>query len=308
MIADSKILITGGAGFIGVKLIDRYYAKNEIVVYSRDEGKHYYLKKRFPDVRFIIGDVADRDRLVSAGEGCQYGIFAASLKQIESVDQNFEVANSTIVVGSFNSRFCAESNNMESACFISSDKSRSATTLYGSMKFTAGESFIVNSEDSHVRLSTVIYGNVLNSTGSIIPVIWDALSSDYSLSLYHPEMTRFMITACAAVDTIEYSLKYGDGVNVIPVLVSFSVRDLFDLYCDEFNLQYTIGVPRISEKIHEILISEEEGQRAIRQDNHLLMHYRNISGNPSIGERSSRDHQIPKEELRKFLEEKEWYR
>ena len=143
------------------------------------------------------------------------------------------------------------------------------------MKFVAGESFIVNSEKSNVRLSTAIYGNVLNSTGSIIPLIWDAISKNYELTLYSENMTRFMIEADEAVDLIEHALTL-DGVNVIPNLNAFRVKDLFEIYSEKYGLKYQIGEPRISEKLHEMMFSAEESPRIKKLDNKFIMHYKEI--------------------------------
>ncbi len=273
-----KIFITGGAGFLGKHLVDYYYPKYEITIYSRDEAKHYFIKKKYPNINCIIGDVAHFDLMNRAAQNHQFGIFAASLKQIEAVDQNVEVSVNTIITGALNSRKVAEDNNFEAACFISSDKSRAATTLYGAMKFVGGESFIVNAEKSNVRLSTAIYGNVLNSTGSIIPLIWDSIINNYELTLYSDKMTRFMIEMNEAVSVIEESLKL-TGYNVIPNLKSFLVKDLFDLYKDMFGLKYIVGKPRISEKIHEIMIAKEEMPRTQfnEQKNLFFMHYHDLS-------------------------------
>ena len=146
---NKKIFITGGAGFLGKNLIKRYYENNEITIYSRDEAKHYFLKKQYPKIKCIVGDIRNYDLLKRASQNHDLGIFAASLKQISSVDENYEEGVEVIIKGGINSRRVAEENNMEAACFISSDKSRAATTLYGSMKYVAGESFIVNSENSN---------------------------------------------------------------------------------------------------------------------------------------------------------------
>jgi UDP-glucose 4-epimerase len=273
-----KIFITGGAGYLGWNLVKRYYKDNEITVYSRDEAKHYYLKKRYPNVKCIVGDVRNFDLLKRSASGHDIGIFAASLKQIEAVDQNVEEALEIIVKGAINSRRVSEECGFEAACFISSDKSRAATTLYGAMKFVAGESFIVNAEESKTRLSCAVYGNVMNSTGSIIPLIWDSIENSYDLVLYSEQMTRFMIDIEEAIDLVERGLEV-NGYNVIPNLKAFRVKDLFEIYADKFGLKYRIGEPRISEKLHEMMISEEESPRTKYDANNdtYYMHYKNIS-------------------------------
>jgi len=299
---DKKIFVTGGAGFLGNHIVKRYYDNNEITVFSRDESKHYYLKKQFPNIKCIIGDIRNYDLLKRVSKNHDIGIFAASLKQIEAVDQNVEESVDIIIRGSINSRRISEENNFESACFISSDKSRSATTLYGSMKFVAGESFIINADKSPIKLSTAIYGNVLNSTGSIIPLMWNAIKNNYSLKLYSTEMTRFMITVDQAVDLIEECLMV-NGYNVIPNVKSFKIIDLFKIYKELFGLKYTIDVPRISEKIHEIMISSEEQSRVKQVNNYYYMHYKNTFNDVSFqnNEYSSKDVCVTKEELNNIL-------
>jgi UDP-glucose 4-epimerase len=302
MIKDKRIFITGGAGFLGKNLVERYYKENEITIYSRDESKHYFLKKQYPNINCIIGDIRNYELLKKSSRNHEIGIFTASLKQIESVDQNFEESVRIIIDGAINSRRISEENNFEASCFISSDKSRSATTLYGSMKFVAGELFIVNSEKSQVNLSTAIYGNVLNSTGSVIPLMWDAIKNKYTLTLYSEEMTRFMIDIDRAIDLIEIGLSV-NGYNVIPNLKSFRVKDLFEIYSDKFGLKYQIGNPRISEKIHEMMISKEESPRT-RYDSSLdtfFMHYQNIQVSQLKNEFSSDRCVLDKKDLENFL-------
>ena len=308
MISGKKIFITGGAGYLGKHLIKRYYDNNEITIYSRDEAKHYYLKKQYPNLNCIIGDVADYDLLKRASIGHDIGIFAASLKQIEAVDQNVEVSINTIIKGAINSRRVAEENNFESACFISSDKSRAATTLYGSMKFIGGESFIVNSEKSNVRLSTAIYGNVLNSTGSIIPLMWDAIKNNYPLKLYSPEMTRFMIETDRAIDLIEEGLNTS-GYNIIPNIPSFKVLDLFKIFSELFGLKYEIGKPRISEKLHEMMFSSEESPRIKQHNDSFIMHYKDVFNESLPFDNFTSDKVIvSKEELNKILKNHNYFK
>lgn len=313
MIKNETIFITGGAGYLGTKIVERYHKDNNIIVYSRDEAKHYYLKKRFPDVTCIIGDIRNKDLLVKSLRGATIGIFAASLKQIEAVDQNVEEGVETIVRGAINSRDGAIFHNLKSAAFISTDKSRAPTTLYGAMKLLAGEAFIVNAEKESVKLSSVIYGNVLNSTGSIIPLIWDSISNNYTLTLYGEEMTRFMIDIEDAIDCIEYGLKV-TGYNVIPNLKSFKVKDLFEIYEEEFGLKYNLGAPRIGEKLHEQMISAQEYTRVFYDDinNMYRMHYKNINKEPIVSLSknglSSEDCTISKQELKNLLVSKNYYK
>lgn len=305
---NKKIFITGGAGYLGKNIIEKYYDKNEITIYSRDEAKHYFLKKQYPNIKCVVGDIRNYDLLKRASSKSDIGIFAASLKQISSVDENYEEGVNVIINGGLNSRRVAEENNMEAACFISSDKSRAATTLYGSMKYVAGESFIVNSEESTTRLSTAIYGNVMNSTGSIIPLIWDSIKNERTLVLYSEEMTRFLIEIEDAITLIEESLKV-NGFNLIPNLKSFLIKDLFEIYKENFGLKYVIGEPRVSEKLHEMMISKEETPRAFfdEEKNLYFMHYKNIY-NTGVKEFTSDNVMISKDELHKYLINKNFYK
>lgn len=306
---NEKIFITGGAGFLGRSLIEKLYNDNEITVFSRDESKHYYIKKDYPKVNFIIGDIRNRDLLTRKCKDHTIGIFAASLKQIEACSENYEEAAKIIIDGAFNSRIAAEENGFKSACFISSDKSRAATTIYGAMKYVAGEGFIAGS--SNCNLTTAIYGNVTNSTGSIIPLIWNFINKKQSLTLYSTEMTRFLIDIDQAIDMIMCSPSY-NNCNLIAKVSSFRILDLFEIYKKEFGLTYNIGLPRTSEKIHEIMASSEEIRRMefIAEDNIFILHPQKIINELNFinNEYSSRDCCISKEELYTYLKSKNFYR
>ncbi|HEY0948505.1 MAG TPA: polysaccharide biosynthesis protein [Candidatus Paceibacterota bacterium] len=311
MIKGEKIFITGGAGYLGRNLVKRFYEHNDITIFSRDESKHYYLKKRFPRVRCIIGDIRNAELLHRSVAGHTIGIFAASLKQIEAVDQNVEEALQVIIHGAMNSRKAAIDNGLKAAAFISTDKSRCATTLYGAMKFVAGEAFTLNAEEESCRLTSVIYGNVLNSTGSIIPLIWDSIGKQYPLTLYSEDMTRFMIDIEEAIDCIEYALEK-TGFNIVPDLPAFKVKDLFEIYQEEFSLTWQLGVPRISEKTHEQMISPYEMERATYDEANkkYLLHYRNVyhEGRLPKNGLSSEDCVISKEDLRTLLKDHDYFK
>ena len=306
---NERIFITGGAGFLGRNLIRRLHQDNDITVYSRDESKHYYLKKEYPKVNFVVGDIRNRDLLIRKSRDHTVGIFAASLKQIEACNDNYEEASRIIIDGAINSRIAAEENNFKSACFISSDKSRAATTIYGAMKYVAGECFIAG--ESPCKLTTAVYGNVMNSTGSIIPLIWEYIKSGKTLTLYGEEMTRFLMDVDDAVDLILKSLKYR-GCNVIPDLRSFFVIDLFNIYNEKFGLKYEISEPRAGEKIHEIMASSEEIRRMryVEKEDLYLMYpkYYGNEINYFKNEYSSKDNTLEYVELERYLEKNNFFR
>lgn len=306
---NKRIFITGGTGFLGRTLVKKYHQNNEITVYSRDEAKQYYLQKQYPNVNFVCGDIRNYDLMCRATKNHDIGIFTASFKQIQACYDNYEEANQVIVQGAFNSRRCSEENEFESACFVSSDKSRSATTIYGAMKYVAGESFISNSHKSSVNLSTAVYGNVINSTGSILPLMWKSIREDFSLSLYGEEMTRFFIDVEDASDMIEECLKY-DGYNVMPNLKSMRILDLFEIFREEFGLKYSVSSPRICEKIHEIMASQDEVSRIKFENGLYLMHQQKVFNELKFenNQYSSQDRAINKENLYKFLKVKNFYK
>lgn len=300
MIINKKIFITGGAGFLGKALIKNLYNYNDITIYSRDEAKHYFLKKEYPNINCIVGTITDKDRLIRSAKNHNIGIFTASLKQISACDENPIEAINTICIGSINSRIAAEDNNFESACFISTDKACEATTIYGSCKYTAEQSFIVNTSD--VMLSACRYGNVTNSTGSIIPLIKHSIANKNVLTLYSDTMTRFMITESEAVDLVQYSLLNASNAVVVPQLKSFLVKDLFDIYKEHHGLEYITSHPRVGEKIHELMIGSEESPRTTIKDNYILISPNKISDKPAVFKTySSKDHVISKDELFKYL-------
>ena len=314
---NKTIFITGGAGYLGKKLIERLYNDNEIIVFSRDEAKHYALKAQYPKVRFVLGDIRDKDHLTRSSRGANIGIFAASLKQISTCDEYPEEATKTILNGAINSKYAAIENKFEAATFISTDKSRAATTIYGSLKFAAGEQFILKNnleKESKTKLTTIIYGNVLNSTGSIIPMIWQAIYSNSKLTLFSKEMTRFLIEAEEALDLIFKGLAL-DGASIIPKSKSAKILDLFEIYKEKFNLKYTIGNPRVGEKIHEILASKEEKQRMSNSECGTFFILRpTISNDIQVfdgltiaDEYSSKDCLILKSELNKLLHKHNYF-
>ena len=317
-IKNKRVFITGGAGYLGKKLIERLYKDNEVIVYSRDEAKHASLKAIYPNVRFILGDIRDKDLITRSSRGANIGIFAASLKQISACDEYPEEAIKTILNGAINSKYAAIENKFEAATFISSDKSRAATTIYGSLKFAAGEQFILKNnleKECETKLSTIIYGNVLNSTSSIIPMIWQAINSSSKINLFSDKMTRFLLDADEALDLIFKGLMI-DGASIIPKAKSGKISDLFEIYNEKFNLKYSIGNPRVGEKIHEILASKEEMQRISSSDcgtffilkPSICKNHKDFDGFTNGEEYSSKDFLITKDQLDKILKKFNYFK
>ena len=310
--SGKRVIISGGAGFIGRALVERLSALGaQITVVSRDEDKHLSLRREFPEVRTRICDIRDLDLLRRLTEGHDFGIWAASLKQIETCTQNPQIAKEVILDGALNQRRVSE-EHLEAAVFVSTDKSRAPTTLYGYLKGAAGESFVAGSQIA--RLSTAVYGNVWNSTGSLIPAIWHALANDRELTLFSPDMTRFMIDASEAVQVLLDALEF-NACYVLPRLEAFRVREVFELYAEEFGLRYRLGKPRPAEKIHELLATAEELPRLRWIDRGQRGFYvvDPCAEGPGVedfptGRYSSADHVVPKERLRALLEERNYFR
>jgi UDP-N-acetylglucosamine 4,6-dehydratase len=297
-----RIIITGGAGFLGQALVARLYPQNRITVFSRDEAKHALLRRAFPNVTCVVGDIRDRALLNAACAGHDVGIFCASLKRVDAVNANPQEAAEIIVNGALNSRYAAVTNGFESACFVSTDKSRLPVTIYGSLKHAASEAFLWGSDDLDTRLSCALPGNILNSTGSLIPMIWDAIKAKREMTLYGMHMTRFLMTVEQAVDLTLAALDYR-AVYLIPKLDSCYVQDIFDVYTDKFGLRYKLGLSTSNERPFEYLFSKEDAPRVRELDhNFYALHYHQTSPAPPFAdELNSRDRTMNRTQLERLL-------
>jgi UDP-N-acetylglucosamine 4,6-dehydratase len=256
LISGKKIFITG-AGYLTTHLIRKWSKDPTIsfVVYSRDEGKHEILNREFPQVKCIMGDIKDLDRMSRAAKGCEIGVFTASTKCIDRVEANLEESLYTIGIGAINSRKVAEDNNFIAATFLSTDKATLPQTSYGYLKAFASSVFLNSPSDT--RFSVVRYGNISASHKSLLDIIFDYIKSDKPITLYHPEMTRFFLNIDRGIECIEHALNL-NRATVVPKIESFLVKNIFDIYRTEFGLKYKVGGLRLNEKIHEDLISISE--------------------------------------------------
>ncbi|MFW9980079.1 MAG: polysaccharide biosynthesis protein, partial [Candidatus Thorarchaeota archaeon] len=206
IIQDKVVLITGGTGFLGRTLVSRFleYEPQSIRIFSRDEVKHYRFNNIFGShpqcerLRNLIGDVRDFDRVSRAMENVDVVIHAAALKRIDMIEYNVEESIKTNILGSLNVANAAMKHDVERALFVSTDKACSPLNSYGACKLLGERIFTemnYSKGRSRMKMSSVRYGNVLASTGSIIPFFKQKITDGEPIPLTHGDMTRFIISA-----------------------------------------------------------------------------------------------------------------
>jgi FlaA1/EpsC-like NDP-sugar epimerase len=279
-IRNKIILIFGGTGSLGYELNTRYHKENIIYNFSRDECKHWEMKLYFQqhsNIRFIIGNVADKDIVGSAILRVKPDIIiiASAMKHIDQCELNTSESLKTNVLGTKHISEVIEIHqyvltNLETVIFVSSDKACSPINHYGLCK-AMSENIIVEKAFyiPTIRFINVRYGNVLNSRGSIIPLLHkignDPLVSSFKLT--HENMTRFVMTLSQSVDLIEYAILNGEsGDTIIPRLISMKVKDLMELFREKYNKDIVITGLRSGEKLVESLINEQQSTRMIKND------------------------------------------
>src|SRR5262245_31382829 len=196
------MLITGGTGSLGqalLKYVQVTAPETQIVAYSRDEVKQGELRGQYPEVRFMLGDVRDYDRLAMAMRGVDVVIHAAAYKQIPSAEANVDEAIATNVLGSINVARAAVHANVQSVVGVSTDKACMPVNAYGATKSLMEKLFQQANEWGDTFFNCVRYGNVLKSRGSIIPLFMRQAEQDIKYTLTDPNMTRFWMTLDDAV-------------------------------------------------------------------------------------------------------------
>ena len=277
---DSTILLTGGTGSFGQAFIDFLMAKKNfegtIRVFSRGEYEQYQLQQRYlndPRLRFLIGDVREKDRLHRAMQGVNIIIHAAALKHITIAEYNpFEVIKANII-GSQNVVEAAIDAKIKQTILISSDKAAYPISLYGATKLAAERIFVQGNiyvSNQQTTFAVVRLGNIIGSRGSVIPLFEKQRQSGI-LSLTHPDMTRFWITPSQAASFVLMSLsKMKGGEIFVPKLPSIKVIDLARTIAPGAKYQFT-GV-RQNEKIHEELMTEQELKSSVMFDNYYIIY------------------------------------
>ena len=273
MFKDKTILITGGTGSFGKALL-KYLLINhkdikKIIIFSRDELKQFemlekFSEKKYPNIRFFLGDIRDIDRLNRAMEEVDYVIHAAALKQVPAAEYNpFEVIK-TNVIGAQNIIEACLNSNVKKVIALSTDKACAPINLYGATKLCSDKLFISANNITGKRnlsFSVVRYGNVMGSRGSVIPEFFKQKKSG-SINITNKNMTRFSITMQESIDLVLWALKNSIGGEIfVPKIPSYKILDLAKAVAPAAKINI-VGL-RPGEKIHEELITDNESNYAI---------------------------------------------
>jgi UDP-N-acetylglucosamine 4,6-dehydratase/5-epimerase len=265
MLTNSNILITGGTGSFGHTFIPmtlKKYNPNKIVVFSRDEMKQWEMAKLFkgdPRVRFLIGDIRDRDRLYRALDGIDYVVHAAATKIVPTAEYDPFECVKTNVIGAMNLIDACIDKGVKRIVALSTDKASSPVNLYGATKLTSDRLFVSGNSytGSHnTKFSVVRYGNVMGSRGSVIPFFM-SIVKDGVLPITDNRMTRFMISLEEGVELIWHAFDDMKGGEIyVKKIPSMKVTDLASAVNDTAK-QEEVGI-RPGEKLHEQMIGQED--------------------------------------------------
>ena len=265
MLKNKNILITGGTGTLGktfTPMTLKKYNPKKIIIFSRDEMKQWEMAKLFKDdsrVRFIIGDVRDKDRLYRALDDVDYVVHAAALKIVPTAEYDPFECVKTNVIGAMNLIDACIDKKVKRIISLSTDKASNPVNLYGSTKLTADKLFVSSNNYSGAKntmFSVVRYGNVMGSRGSVIPFFMSMVKDNY-FPITDNRMTRFMITTKEAVELIWYAFDDMKGGEIyIKKTPSMKVTDIARSVDDKVK-HIEVGI-RPGEKLHEQMIGPED--------------------------------------------------
>jgi len=275
---DRVVLITGGTGSFGKKFAEvmlKEYHPKKLIIFSRDELKQHEMQNGGFDhesIRYFIGDVRDVDRLRRALRGVDIVVHAAALKQVLACEYNPIEAVLTNVMGARNVIEASLDCGVENIMALSTDKAVNPINLYGATKLVAEKLFIqANSYrgDKNTKFSCVRYGNVIGSRGSVIPLFISQKNTG-KITVTDPRMTRFWITLDQGVQFVISCIEKMHGGEIfVPKIPSMKILDLVKAVAPECKIEHT-GI-RPGEKIHEILISEDEVRTTIETDDMFII-------------------------------------
>lgn len=281
MFNGKSILVTGGTGSFGHKFTEmvlKRYKPQRLIIFSRDEYKQYEMaklfpEKKYPEMRYFIGDVRDTNRLHRAFEGVDYVVHAAALKQVPALEYNPTEAVRTNVDGANNIVDAAIDAGVKKLVALSTDKAVSPANLYGATKLVAEKLFIAANAygGGRVKFAAVRYGNVVGSRGSVVPFFMELKQQGIKeFPITDERMTRFWITLDQGVELVLKALSDAVGGEIfVPKIPSMRVTDLARAIEPGCTFK-RIGI-RPGEKVHESLISEDEARKSVEFDTHYVV-------------------------------------
>lgn len=288
MYNGKKVLIVGGTGTIGQHLLSHILKEEPAVVriFSRDEHKQFELQQKLShnrNIRYLIGDVRDQDRLIRAMEGIDYVFHCAAMKHVPSCEYNPFEAVQTNIYGTQNIIQASLSTGVKKLLFTSTDKAISPTNAYGATKLTA-ERLISAAEYQRGSRQTVCasvrFGNVMGSRGSVIPLFKEQIIRNREITVTHLEMSRFMMTPSQAIHLmLETNLTSQGGEVFVLKMPVIKLSDLAEVLIEEVTSRYNIHEKvrireiglRPGEKMYEELMSEDEAQYALESERMFII-------------------------------------
>ena len=282
MLNDKAILITGGTGSFGkafTKYVLENYNPKKIIIYSRDEFKQFIMQNEFKEykskLRFFIGDVRDKERLMRAFEGVDYVIHAAAMKQVPACEYNPSEAIRTNIEGAQNIIDAALARNVQKVVALSTDKAVNPVNLYGGTKLVSDKLFIAANAyagSKDVCFSVVRYGNVAGSRGSVIPFFHNIIKNGgKELPITDYRMTRFWISLQQGVELVIKALEEAKGGETfISKIPSFKITDLAQAMLPGCEMP-EVGI-REGEKLHEIMVTVEDSMNTYEYDKHFIIY------------------------------------
>ncbi len=275
---DKTILITGGTGSFGKKFTKIALEEKQpkkIIIFSRDELKQHEMRTQgydHPSLRYFIGDVRDRERLVRAMHGVDIVVHAAALKQVPTCEYNPMEAIKSNIMGTANVVESALDAGVKKMMMISTDKAVNPVNLYGATKLAA-EKLVVQSNayaaGTATRYSCVRYGNVVGSRGSVVPLFLKQRAGG-TITITDERMTRFWLSLEQGVRFVMNCIEQMEGGEVfVPKIPSTKVIDLAKAIAPDARMNI-IGI-RPGEKLHEVLVSEDEARNAVERETMFIV-------------------------------------
>ncbi len=282
MLNNKSILITGGTGSFGkafTKYVLENYNPKKIIIYSRDEFKQFIMQNEFKEykdkLRFFIGDVRDKERLMLAFEGVDYVIHAAAMKQVPACEYNPSEAIKTNIHGAQNIIDAALERGIKKVVALSTDKAVNPVNLYGGTKLVSDKLFIAANAYAgakDISFSVVRYGNVAGSRGSVIPFFYNMIrNGGTELPITDYRMTRFWISLQQGVELVIKALEEAKGGETfISKIPSFKITDLAQAMLPGCKMP-EVGI-REGEKLHEIMVTVEDSMTTYEYDKHFIIY------------------------------------